>query len=156
MKPIILDTRSLIRDFQEYAPFFEFYDSGLKDLVREAVLTRSFNSPYTTNYHHGHRYARGLAAKVMEDFEYAIDRHHDLYGEQSLRDILNQDRALSNLGVIRFVAEEMEQAADALLQQHLRTKLFEIAQDSVGEQMRPRWVGSDLLVFIRFLTPREY
>jgi hypothetical protein len=156
VKPIILDTRSLFRDYKEYAPFFEFYESGLKDLIRDAILTRSFNSPYTSFLHHGHRYARGLVAKVTEDFEYALDIHSDRYGDWSSRGIYDVDRAWANRSMIQFVAGEIEQAADTLLNQHLRTRLFEIAQEGSGQALLPRWIGQDLLVFVRLLSPRGH
>lgn len=155
MKPIILDTRALLQEYAKYAPLFAFYDMGLKDLIREAVITRSFNSPYTTQLHPGHRYAKGLASKVKEDFEYALDNHHDVYGEESMIELFNVKFALDNLWSIKIVAEAMEQEVDRLLFHHLRTRLFEIAQEGSGAQMLPRWIGPDLAVFIRTLSQRE-
>lgn len=155
MKPIILDTRALLLEYAQYSPLFAFYEMGLKDLVREAVITRSFNSPYTTQYHPGHRYTRGLSAKVTMDFEFALDHHHDLFGEDSPLALYNLDFALNNIKSIGIIAEAMEQEVDRLLFQHLRTRLFEIAQEGSGEQMLPRWIGSDLAVFIRTLSHRE-
>lgn len=155
MTPIILDTRALLYEYAEFAPLFAFYELGLKDLVREAVITRSFNSPYTTQYHPGHRYTRGLAAKVMMDFEFAIDHHHQLYGEDSGVGLYDFQFALDNIRTIGGVAQEIEKEVDALLFQHLRTRLFEIAQEGFGNTMLPRWIGPDLAIFIRMLSQKE-
>jgi hypothetical protein len=156
MKPIILDTRSLLREYEEYSPMFSFYPLGLKDLVREAVITRSFNSPYTTQLHQDCRYAQGLAAKVMADFGFALDHHHDMYGEESLISLYHKDFALNNIRAIGMLAESIEEDVDALMARHLRTRLFEIAQEGCGAEFHPRWIGSDLLIFVRTLSPREY
>lgn len=156
MKPIIIDTRALLQEYAEYAMLFSFYELGLKDLVREAILTRSFNSPYTTQMHKGHRYTRGLAAKVMTDFEFALDHHHDMFGDETPVALYHKEFALSNISAIGMIAESMEQDVDVLLARYLRTKLFEIAQEGSGALMMPRWVGPDLLVFVRTLSTREY
>jgi hypothetical protein len=155
MKPIILDTRALLQEYAEFSPLFAFYDNGLKDLVREAIITRSFNSPYTTQYRPGLNSAQGLAAKVMMDFEFALDHHHDLFGEESPVALYNMEFAFNNLLAIRTIAEAMERDVDRMLRNHLRTRLFEIAQEGSGAQMLPRWVGPDLAIFVRVLSPRE-
>jgi hypothetical protein len=155
MTPIILDTRALLQEYADFAPFFQFYEMGLRDLIREAVITRSFNSPYTTQYHPGHRYSQGLAAKVKMDFEFALDHHHDSFGADTPVALYNLKSALNNIEVIGQIAEAMERSVDDLLFMHLRTKLFEIAQEGSGEAVRPRWIGPDLAVFIRMLSHKE-
>ncbi|WP_144106669.1 hypothetical protein [Paraburkholderia sp. BCC1886] len=156
MTPLVLDTRSLIREYAEYMPFFAFYEMGIKDVIRDAVLTRSFNSPYTTNSFHGHRTARGFVAKVLDDFEFALDHYSELGETAPHSPLLALECAAENLAVIRFVAAEIELAADTLLHQHLATRLFEIAQDGSRPSLQPRWIADDLLVFVRTLRGKEY
>jgi hypothetical protein len=155
MRPLIMDARPLLDEYGAYAPLFAFYQGGLKDLIREAVVTRSFNSPFTTQYHLGHRHPKGLAAKVATDFEFALDHHHDLFGEEGAMPLFNMDSALFNLDAIRFVADAIEDEVDQFLFYHLRTRLFEIAQEGSGEQFLPRWSGRDLLIYIRSLSQKE-
>ncbi len=155
MRPLVMDARALLDEFEPYAPLFRFYEGGLKDLLREAVVTRSFNSPYTTQYHPGHRYTRGLANKVMADFEFAMDHHHDLFGDHSPAALYNLELAQNNVDAIAMVALSIEEEVDKFLYHHLRTRLFEIAQEGSGNLYLPRWSGRDLLIFIRLLSPRE-
>jgi hypothetical protein len=150
-----MDARPLLEEYETYAPLFAFYQWGLKDLIKEAVVTRSFNSPYTTQYHLGHTHPKGLANKVMTDFEFALDHHHDLFGEETPVALYNLEFALNNITAIRFVADAIEDEVDKFLHYHLRTRLFEIAQEGSGEQFLPRWSGRDLLIFIRCLSERE-
>jgi hypothetical protein len=156
MRPLVMDARALLDEYASYAPLFRFYEGGLKDLLKEAVITRSFNSPYTTQYHPGHRYSRGLARKVMADFEFALDHHHDLFGDVTPVALYNLEFAKNNLDAIAMVALSVEEEVDKFLFHHLRTRLFEIAQEGSGEVFLPRWSGQDLLIFIRLLSPREY
>jgi len=156
MRPIILDTRTLLVEYADRAPMFAFYPLGLKDLVREAVITRSFNSPYTTQHYQDHRYTQGLAAKVMNDFSFALDHHHDMFGDESPISLYHKELALNNICVIGMIAESMEEDVNALMARHLRTRLFEIAQEGCGEALLPRWIGPDLLIFVRTLSPKEY
>jgi hypothetical protein len=155
MRPLIMDARALLEEYASYAPLFAFYQNGIKDLIQEAVVTRSFNSPFTTQYHLGLRYPKGLAQKVMTDFEFALDNHHNLFGEESSIALYNLEFAQNNLDAIRMVAEMVEEEVDKFLQQHLRTRLFEIAQEDSDAQFLPRWSGRDLLIFIRTLSEKE-
>jgi hypothetical protein len=155
MKPIILDTRALLQEYAEYAPMFVFYQLGLKDLVREAVITRSFNSPYTTHLYQDHRYAQGFASKVMADFGFALDHHYDLYGEECSIPLYEKELAVKNVAAIGMIADALEEEVDALIARHLRTKLFEIAQEGSDARYTPRWIGPDLLIFVRTLSHRE-
>lgn len=155
MQPLIMDAGPLLEEYATYAPLFAFYQGGLKDLILEAVITRSFNSPYTTQYHLGHRYPKGLASKVMTDFEFALDSHNNLFGEELSVPLFKWEFAKNNLAAIRIVADAIEDEVDKFLQYHLRTRLFEIAQEGSGEQFLPRWSGRDLLIFIRCLSEKE-
>lgn len=155
MQPLIMDARELLDEYETYRPLFRFYEDGLKDLIKEAVITRSFNSPFTTNVYSGHRYSRGLPAKVMNDFEFALDHHHDLFGDHSPVALYNLEFAQNNLGTIKMVAEQIEEEVEKFMFYHLRTRLFEIAQEGSGAPFLPRWSGRDLLIFIRLLSPRE-
>jgi hypothetical protein len=155
MRPLIMDARPLLDEYGTYAPLFTFYQGGLKDIIKDAVTTRSFNSPFTTQYQLGHRHPKGLAAKVMTDFEFALDHHHDLFGSDTPVALFNLEFAQNNLDAIRFVADAIEDEVDQFLFYHLRTRLFEIAQEGSGEQFLPRWSGRDLLIFIRSLSQKE-
>jgi len=155
MRPLIMDARPLLDEYATYAPLFAFYQGGLKDLILEAVITRSFNSPFTTQYHLGQRHPKGMVNKVMMDFEFALDNHHDLFGDESPVALYNLEFAQNNLEAIRFVADAVEDEVDKFLFYHLRTRLFEIAQEGSGEQFLPRWSGRDLLIYIRSLSQKE-
>lgn len=155
MRPLIMDARPLLAEYETYAPLFAFYQGGLKDLIKEAVITRSFNSPFSQEYHRGMRYPRGLAHKVVTDFEFALDNHHDLCAGNTPASLFSLEFATENRDAIRMVAEMVEEEVDKFLQYHLRTRLFEIAQDGYGYQHWPRWSGRDLIVYVRTLGPRE-
>jgi hypothetical protein len=150
MKAIVLDTRSLVNEYREYEPFFAFYENGVRDLLKEAVLIHSMSSPFSsgaTAYH-----PRGLVGKVEADFDYALDCYHDSCDGEDATPLFDERFLFSNLDVIRFAAHSMEDAVEKLFLQHLPTRFFEIADDHQGPAFRPRWIGSDLLVHVRLLS----
>ncbi|WP_233875048.1 hypothetical protein [Paraburkholderia adhaesiva] len=147
MKAIVLDTRPIVNEYREYEPFFVFYEHGIRDLLKEAVLIHSTNSPFSLACH-----PKGLVGKVEADFDYALDCYRDSCDEEEFMPLFDERFVFSNLDVIRFAAQSMEDAVERLFRLHLPTRFFEIADDHQGQAFRPRWVGSDLLVHVRLLS----
>ncbi|MBB5409333.1 hypothetical protein HDG34_003274 [Paraburkholderia sp. HC6.4b] len=146
MKAIVLDTRPLVNEYREYEPFFAFYENGIRDLLKEAVLIHSTSSPFSTTWH-----PKGLVGKVEADFDYALDCYRDSC-EETAMPLFDERFLFSNLDVIRFAAQSMEDAVEKLFRLHLPTRFFEIADEHQGQAFSPRWIGSDLLVHVRLLS----
>jgi hypothetical protein len=147
MKAIVLGTRALVEEYEPYEPFFEFYEHGIRDLVKEAVLIHSTTSPFARSYH-----PKGLVEKVVSDFGYAFDCYLDSCEEVDAIPLYDEQFLTGNLDVIRYAAHCVEDAVANLFRPHLPTRYFEVVDDHQGEALRPRWIGSDLLVHVRLLS----
>jgi hypothetical protein len=141
MKAIVLGTRSLIEEYERYEPFFGFYEHGIRDLVKEDVLSHSTTSPFATTHH-----PSSLVETVPADYGYAFDCYRESCEEEEAKPQYDEQFLAGNLDVIRYAAHGVEEAVANLFRPHLPTRYRQ------GEALRPRWIGSDLRVHVRLLN----
>jgi hypothetical protein len=144
----ILDTAEVITQCTQYDALFSFFENGVRDVVRLAVLNAGVTRRKKQELEGIDLdvfWMNSLAGQVIREWEHALDRALDYNHENTLmysRDQLSADRR-----ALLTVTVEIEQMVERLLEQILETHHFKI----VPVEDQNDWLfGDDLLVHVNY------
>jgi len=149
---VILDTDDLVRRYTAYDPLFSFYENGIKDIIKEAVLRAgSKKVSYWGDYDSDLVWGTSLAGLVSRDWERAIDMSLD-HSPHLVHDYLQGQNKMDR-EVIQIVVEQIEEEVDQMLHRLTDSNRFRVSEMTEGQDSA--WIGNDLVVTVVSL-PEEY
>lgn len=137
-KGLILPTFELVTECMPYDKVFsQFLEGGVKDVVLESIVARSFYKYYAEV----DQYRSGLLSSMLHSFE---DHCTQEWGDAHMEPGTTfMDRYLAKVAIIEFVVQEIEENTRLMLNELLGGRREEI------EPKLSRWHGRDLIVFLR-------
>ena len=148
---VILDTDDLVRRYMAYDPLFSFYENGVKDIVKEAILrSGSKKNSSWGDFDSELIWGTSLAGRVSRDWERAIDMSLD-HSPHLVHDYLQGQNKMDR-EVIHIVVEQIEEEVDLMLWRLTDAKYYRVSQVDVSSCSG--WIGNDLVVDITSL-PEE-
>lgn len=148
---VILDTDDLVRRYMAYDPLFSFYENGIKDIIKEAILRSGTKKAVRWDeFDSDLVWGTSLAGRVSRDWERAIDMSLD-HSPHLVHDYL-QGRNKMDREVIHIVVDQIEEEVDLLLRHLTDTNHYRVSEVDVSASSG--WIGNDLVVDITSL-PEE-
>lgn len=143
---LILPTFELVTECLPYDRVFSrFLRGGVKDVVRESVVGKSFyrrHLPYDPVTNHS-----GLLDSILRSFdEHCVEAWGDAHMEPGTSFM---DQYLGQIAVIEFVVQQVEEATEDMLYhllRQLRMREFE------ADDHETHWQGRDLVVYLKHLN----
>lgn len=148
---VILNTSEIIRQFMTYDPYFSFYENGIKDVVKNAVLVAGKGRPsrfedMDSEVH----WLRSLAGRTISDWEYAVDTSleyspADVHAYQSRQEAIDRN-------AIEFVVEQVRTEVEKMIYGLTNTWRYSVKPVRESSPVK-EWQGDDLVV--RIHLPQE-
>lgn len=142
---LILPTFELVTECLPYDRVFaKFLRGGVKDVVRESVVSKSF---YQRHLLDPASNRSGLLAGILHTFDdHCMQEWGDAHMEPGTSFM---DRYLAQIAIIEFVVRQVEETTEDMLyhvlrQMHMRS--FE------ADEHETHWQGRDLVVYLRHLN----
>jgi hypothetical protein len=148
LRLVILATDEIVRRYMTYDSLFSFYEDGVKEVVKQAVLDSGRRKPYRLDDRESEvHWMQSLAGRVIREWEHELDKHFNL--DDSLQDHEMNDlkRYRTERDVIQLVVEQIEEDVDRLIQTFTGERRYRVRRlDPLmghGE-----WLQNDLVVEI--------
>lgn len=144
----ILDTSDLIDQFMHYDALFSFFENGVKDAIRLAVLAAGVTKRKKQELEGVDLevfWMNSLPGCVLREWECALDKSLDYNHENTL--LYTRDQLMRDRHILLTVTLEIEREVDWLLEQLLETDHFKIyPADGQNDWLFDR----DLLVHVNY------
>ncbi|MDR3392264.1 MAG: hypothetical protein P4L77_11080 [Sulfuriferula sp.] len=142
---IILGTEEIVKKYMQYDSFFCFYENGIKDVVRNAVLNAGKRKSYYVDDQYSEVYwLRSLAGRTTSDWEYAIDSSLDHDPSQVRAYQMGQEKIDRN--VIELVVEQIEDEVERMIFALTQERNYRVT--ALDPRRYNEWLGDDLVVNI--------
>lgn len=142
---IILGTEEIIKRYTAYDAYFSFYENGIKDVVRNAVLHAGQRKFYHLDHRENEVYwMRSLAGRTTSDWEYAIDTSLDQDPSQVRAYQMGQEKIDRN--VIQLVVEQIEEDVERMIFALVNENTYRVK--ALDPALYNEWLGDDLVVNI--------
>jgi hypothetical protein len=142
MSLIILPTFDLVTECLPYDSLFHFLKDGVKDVIKESVVSRSFYAKQHVSSHIPG--GSGLIGAILSEYDDYVARHEDLltaltgeYREDPLADYVE------TMAKLEFMVMSIEQMVSDMMQLLIHSRLYEVSHAS--------WRGRDLYAKIHLL-----
>lgn len=145
MPMVILPTRQLVTECLSYEPIFHFISGGVKEVIRESIVSRSFYQRHRVNGTIPG--STGLIGSILTEFDNHVSRVDETTSFFTDRPYKTpMELYLEEMGKIELIVVNIEDMVNELLDNILRTRLFDILDDGT------QWRGRDLMVNLRSFT----